>query len=251
MKISIYGTGNVANVLSRKIATSGNIELVSISGRNETAGRKLAELSNSIFVSKEDIAEQRPDLLILAVSDSAINMLELPSTLSSTLIAHTAGAVSKDVLKQFTSKYAVLYPLQSLRKELPDLPEIPFLIDAAGDDLAILATICNSLGSEYKYANDSERLSLHTAAVVVSNFTNHLYALAEEFCKDKEVPFSVLQPLIQETASRLIYASPHQLQTGPAIRNDFETIQRHLGVLEHHPKLRLLYGQLSASITGN
>jgi len=40
-----------------------------------------------------------------------------------------------------------------------------------------------------------------------------------------KINFNLLLPLISETANRLQYGSPGQMQTGPAIRNDIETIQ--------------------------
>ena len=49
------------------------------------------------------------------------------------LVLHTAGSVSKDVLKNISYNYGVLYPLQSLRKESHEIPEIPFLVDGNND----------------------------------------------------------------------------------------------------------------------
>ena len=89
---------------------------------------------------------------------------------------------------------------------------------------------------------------MHVAAVVVSNFTNHLYALAAEFCKKEGVDFGLLAPLIMETAGRIQKSSPADVQTGPAVRNDIFTIEKHLRVLAGHPALKNIYLKLTDSI---
>ncbi|MEJ0101166.1 MAG: DUF2520 domain-containing protein [Bacteroidota bacterium] len=46
---------------------------------------------------------------------------------------------------------------------------------------------------------NDERVKLHVAAIFVSNFTNYLYILAEEYCRREGIDFKLLQPLIEET----------------------------------------------------
>jgi len=89
---------------------------------------------------------------------------------------------------------------------------------------------------------------LHVAAVMVSNFTNHLYALAEDYCRKEGLDFKQLLPLIEETAIRLKDTSAKQAQTGPALRHDSETIHKHLELLKDHPQLKNIYVLLTESI---
>ena len=72
--------------------------------------------------------------------------------------------------------------------------------------------------------------------------------LAEDFCKKEGVDFTLLYPLIQETANRITQFSPLDVQTGPAIRNDLYTIDKHLKLLSTHPKLKYIYLKLTDSI---
>ena len=97
-------------------------------------------------------------------------------------------------------------------------------------------------------AGDNARAKLHVAAVVVSNFTNHLYKLAEDYCRKEGLDFKQLLPLIEETALRLKSTSPSAAQTGPALRHDKETIQKHLSLLAAHPQLKNMYLLLTESI---
>ena len=79
------------------------------------------------------------------------------------------------------------------------------------------------------------RLKYHLAATLVNNFTNYLFAMAESFCKKENISFAVLQPLMEETVIRLRNISPAATQTGPAIRNDQNTIQKHRELLNDYP----------------
>jgi hypothetical protein len=98
------------------------------------------------------------------------------------------------------------------------------------------------------FADDPERLKFHVAAVLVNNFTNHLFATADEFCKKENIEFEKLYPLIDETIRRIKYQSPQSVQTGPAIREDIYTLGKHLQILSAHPDLKYLYLKLSESI---
>ena len=58
----------------------------------------------------------------------------------------------------------------------------------------------------------------------------------------------MLQPLIEETASRIRYFSPAEVQTGPAVRKDVTTLDKHLRLLTEHPRLRTIYLRMTDSI---
>jgi hypothetical protein len=92
------------------------------------------------------------------------------------------------------------------------------------------------------------RVKLHLAAVMVNNFTNHLYALMETYCREEGLDFHLLLPLIKETASRLDDVSPSKTQTGPAVRNDTTTIEKHLDLLQKYPQLKRMYELFTESI---
>ena len=103
----------------------------------------------------------------------------------------------------------------------------------------------NLLSADY-----DKRTKLHVAAVLVNNFTNHIFSLAEAYCKKEGIAFEELLPLINNTFSRLNEALPSAMQTGPAARGDMETINKHMALLEHHPQLLKLYRFLTESIMG-
>jgi hypothetical protein len=58
----------------------------------------------------------------------------------------------------------------------------------------------------------------------------------------------LLKPLIIETAERINKFPPREVQTGPALRNDFITLEKHLRVLSAYPKLKYIYLKMTDSI---
>lgn len=249
MKIVILGSGNVAAVLGRKFKAAGH-EIIQIYSRNAAAASELAYEWDIESTNYKSMIQKNADVYLFAVSDSAIAEVADDLHLPGKVVAHTAASVPMDVLKQVSEHYGVLYPLQSLRKEQTTLPDIPLFFDG-NDETAknMLAQLAQSVSSEeVALATDDDRLKLHVAAVVVNNFTNHLYALAEDYCKKEGLDFKLLLPLIEETSERIKTASPKAVQTGPAMRQDKETIQKHLELLNGHPHLKNVYLLLTESM---
>lgn len=249
MRVVIIGAGNVASVLGRRIQQAGH-EIIQVISRSLENAQVLAnELGCSATRSFSEI-DKTGELFLVAMSDAALNDLKEKFNVGDKIVVHTAGSVNKDVLKDVSSNYGVIYPLQSLRKENHnEAIVIPLLIDAINDySIQVISEFANSISSVVSYTQDEQRLKLHAGAVLTNNFTNHLYCLASEFCEKENVDFTLLQPLIEETAMRLKDFSPCDVQTGPAARKDVATLDKHLRLLTPHPKLRTLYLRMTDSI---
>lgn len=249
MEIVIIGSGNVATVFGRKIRAAGHHIIQVFSRQKEHASLLASLLEAAPICSFAEI--KKADLILLAVPDNAYSALinELPFTHA--FLLHTAGSLPLDILKSRSARYGVLYPLQTLRRELDTIPGLPLLIDANEEkSLLELETFAGGLSEIVIHAKDETRLKYHLAAVMVSNFTNHLFALTEDFCRKEEISFVLLQPLMEETVHRLESYSAAELQTGPAVRNDTQTLQKHRELLKEYPELLPLYDALSRSIQG-
>ena len=248
MKVVIVGSGNVATVLGRLIKKAGH-EILQVVSRDASHAKALATELQTAYADYAGVIDKNTDLYLIAVKDSALYELNKVFNAGNKLVVHTAGSISKDVLAAISHNYGVLYPLQSLRKEMDTVAGIPILIDGnTSETIALIEDFARSFSCSVSIAGDEERLKLHVAAVIVSNFTNHLYAFAEEFCEKEKVDFKMLVPLIRETAERIAGNSPATVQTGPALRNDIFTLDKHLRLLNAYPKLKYVYLKLTESI---
>jgi predicted short-subunit dehydrogenase-like oxidoreductase (DUF2520 family) len=249
MDIVMIGSGNVASVLGRKFTAAGH-KIVQIISRNAAAATELAYEWDTESSNYFSVVNKNADVYIIAVSDNALKEIVQDLKLPGKVVAHTAGSVPKEVLKNVTQHYGVFYPLQSIRKEVTRLPDIPIFFEGS-DEIATsaLKKLAQSISFQQPvFAGSDDRMKLHVAAVIVNNFTNHLYTLAEQYCKKEGIDFRQLLPLIEETVQRLKTNPPGDTLTGPAIRNDQQTIQKHLELLKDHPHLQKMYQLLTESI---
>jgi len=192
--------------------------------------------------SRWEELDRNAGIYLVALADNALRDLHSHLSLPGRLVLHTAGAVPKEALLDVSANSGVLYPLQSLRRELQPYPEIPLLTDANQEaDRQRITDLARSISKQVSVADNITRLKLHLAAVMVNNFTNHLYVLADHYCRSEGADFSLLLPLIRETAERLSRVAPEDAQTGPAIRGDEATIERHLELISNYKDIKEVY----------
>lgn len=212
ISVLLVGKGNVATHLYEAFL---NVDAVKVT---QISSRELDKIPQA-------------DVTIIAVSDDAIT--EVSSKITNNFVVHTSGSVSINDLKNSTRK-GVFYMLQTFSKDKNvDFSKVPFCLESESkEDYKLLETLAKSIGKKIYSINSEQRKTLHVAAVFVNNFTNHMYKIGNDICKENNVPFEILQPLIKETASKIEYLSPEKAQTGPAVRNDKKTIKNHLNLLD-------------------
>jgi predicted short-subunit dehydrogenase-like oxidoreductase (DUF2520 family) len=186
---------------------------------------------------------------LVAISDSALYEIGNWLHLEKALVLHTAGSVSKHLLARVSHNYGVIWPLQSLRKESREIPDMPLVIDANTPEcLTLVRDLAESLGGEVKVMDDEERTKMHLAAVMSGNFANHLFAMVNRYCFVEGLDFKLLLPMLHETVERMKENDPASMQTGPAARNDIETMNRHMEMLDGDEDLREVYDMFSSLI---
>ncbi len=249
-RIGIVGSGNVASHLAFSFHKNKNIPFAAIYSRNTKKASLLCKKTNTIYVQNIENLKNYCDIIILCVSDDSIPKLAKALKLTSHyILAHTSGVVSINVLKSASKNYGSFYPLQTFTSDRKvDLKSVPFLIDASNEySKKILFSLASHLSDNVSYIKDADRQKLHLAAVVVNNFTNHLFTLAKKYTKNLSVDFKLLMPLIKETINKAIEENPALIQTGPAKRGDLQTIANHLSMIENS-ELKKLYLCFTKSI---
>ncbi len=248
MKIVIVGSGNVGTVLCRAIKNAGH-EIVQVVSRKLEHAAALASVHGTKAGLLTDAEFMAADLYILALNDAPLINPEKFIALKNKFVVHTAGSVSMNVLKNLTPVYGILYPLQTMSKVTGHVPEMPLLVEAdSPETLQNLVDFAKTISNTVIPSTESERMHYHIAAVFAGNFTNHMYAIAENYCNHEKIDFKNLIPLIKEITSRLDHFSPREVQTGPAVREDIITINKHLQALSSHTDPKYLYLKLSESI---
>lgn len=244
IKIGIVGSGHVAHHLIQVFQKTEGIDLVQVVARNPNALEGVIDASK-IINSPLDLLPL--DLCIIAVSDNAINTVSQEIKIKNCVVAHTSGSMPLDILSH--DQRGVFYPLQTFSKnKAVDFKNIPIAIEASNsEDQKLLETVGKSISEHVYCINSEQRKALHVAAVFACNFVNHMYTLGEEICREHQMSFDLLRPLIAETASKIEVLSPKDAQTGPAIRHDQKTIEAHLAMLSNQNQ-KNIYALLTQSI---
>ncbi|KAF2506691.1 DUF2520 domain-containing protein [Flavobacterium zhairuonense] len=249
IRLSIIGSGNVAQHLIKAFAKSEAIEIVQLFSRKKEA---LLSLIDEDKIATDLAQLTKPaDLYVIAVSDNAISEVSQQLPFQNKLVVHTSGAAPLNSLHS-KNRRGVFYPLQSFSKNKAlDFSVIPMCLEAENiSDFELLEQTAKAISNAVFAINSEQRKALHVAAVFVNNFTNHLYQIGQEICDENKVPFEVLKPLIQETAEKINILDPIDAQTGPAKRNDTNTIEAHLAFLTNENQ-KNIYKILTQSIQNN
>jgi predicted short-subunit dehydrogenase-like oxidoreductase (DUF2520 family) len=204
----------------------------------------LSKQHTPYFVDRNLHLRGATDLVIVCVGDHRVSEVckALPEHM---LVAHTAGALPI----QSGTRSGVFYPLYSFTKNAAlNWSEVPILIEAkTKEDEAVLRTIASCLTQHIFDIPSNKREKLHAAAVMVNNFTNHLYTLAYEHAAQHELPVEIVHAIMRQGPGKAIDLGPKKAQTGPAVRFDTPTLEKHLDSITDQD-VQTLYKLLSASI---
>lgn len=248
MLVSIIGSGNVATHLAKALNTA-NVQVLNIWSRHFKNAQALAGTVNAKAVEEVSQISDKSDIILIAVKDDAIAAMADPLKNYSGIVAHTSGAVALNALGNLEN-YGVFYPLQTFSKQKDiDFSNVPLCLEAnKAANLNKLKQLANLISKNIYEVDSQQRQTLHLAAVFACNFPNYLYGIAQQLLAQNQMDFDIIKPLIAETAHKVKTALPTAVQTGPAIRNDEQTLKKHEELLEKHPEWLTIYKLLSQQI---
>lgn len=242
IKVILLGSGNVATHLFQAFSKVSEVEVIQVFSR--TLSKDFPESIQTSNYSQ--ILEA--DVYIISVSDNAIAEVSNQLPFENRLVVHTSGSTDFEVLNP-KNKRGVFYPLQTFSKnKTVNFTEIPICLETENaEEYQIIAKLAKSISNSVHQIDGKQRKALHVSAVFACNFVNHLYEIGNEICVENNIPFEILQPLIEETAQKIKTLSPAAAQTGPAVRHDTKTIEKHIDFLTDDNR-KELYKILTKSI---
>lgn len=251
-KIAVLGAGNVAWHLAPALENAGH-EVTEVYARDISKAQKITgRLYSSEAKDDLDFSESEAEIFILAVKDFAIpevaDEVILPE---GSILVHTSGNMSLDVLGYSSASYTgIFYPLQSftIGRKI-DFEDVAFLLECEDEEsLQKLRKLAKSLSSMNFVVNSKDRKAIHVAAVFASNFSNHMIRISEEIMRRQGLDFDMLKPLIIEQISKTLQIGAKNAQTGPAIREDYETLEDHHNFLNYNESIAEIYRLISQDI---
>ena len=250
LHIAFVGAGRLATNLAIALREKGH-SIEAVYSRTDESAKTLASIVGGMAVTDIRLMPQEADVFILSMKDAVLaNLIEqLSEGRENQVFLHTAGSVPMSVFGRHRH-HGVLYPMQTFSKERRvDLSRVPFFIEGSDfETLHLARQLAASVSSEVYELDSEARRFLHLAAVFACNFSNHCYALSAKILEKHRLPFSVMLPLIEETARKVEDMPPQQAQTGPAIRYDENVIEAQKRLLDDEPTMHDIYDLMSKSI---
>lgn len=257
--LSFVGAGRAGRVLATAARNAG-YEVVAVASRTPAHAAALAEAVGATHVETPIRAARAADITFLTVPDAAVTRVATSIAASGTAlggrgIVHCSGAHSTAAIaavRQVAGMAGAVHPLQALT--LDSDPAILrgafFSIEAdPGLQLHLDAMVKAVGGIPFAAPASGDRALYHAAAVLAGNAPLALLARAAGLLETAGVEAAVaseaLATLLEGAARNVRRLGPQAALTGPVVRNDAETVARHLDALRDDEATRRLYLMLA------
>jgi len=238
MKLGIIGGGRAAWAFGSTWRRIG-WPLAGVALRTE--GR-ITDLLGSPRRTVDQLARES-ELILVAVSDSAIQEVAASIPETPAVIFHPSGS-----LPSLRGGFS-LHPLKALPPagEPSDLRGALLVFEGSHGDMA--RGIAEAAGARFAEISPEQKLLYHAAAVFGSNYVAALLDIAEELI-GVEHARDDLAALAGSAIENWRRHTDARRFTGPAARGDRELLRRHLEALRDRPPLAEIYQFLAERIAG-
>ncbi|NLA23292.1 MAG: DUF2520 domain-containing protein, partial [Candidatus Marinimicrobia bacterium] len=108
-----------------------------------------------------------------------------------------------------------------------------------------LAEIVRSIGGQPYLLNHKQKEAIHLSAVFLNNYVvaliNAIKILNSKNNLEPSNVRAILQPINEQAVLSGWEKSATDALTGPLMRGDYQTIEKHLALLDNYPELKKLY----------
>jgi len=264
----LIGAGRAGSALAKAMSNRG-FHFDWIVSRNK---EKVAELARTVKapLSGDSIADmpQISGILIIAVSDKDITSVakevaEADIIVGAETVAlHLSGALGPEALSALADRGVAtlaFHPGQTFTLDSDHHSVFNDVVfDMEGDDRACRTghDIAELLGATSVVLNREQRVIVHTAMSMASNYTAALLTLSENLILTTGCSIdsarAMLAPLVKNTVSNCFESGPIAALTGPVARGDINVIHDHLTALDvldtDTGELYRLMGRIAAKI---
>ena len=257
--LGFVGAGRAGRVLAIAARNAG-YPVVAVASRTPAHARALAEAVGARHVATPVRVARAADVTFLTVPDDAVTRVAATIAASGMALhgrglvhcsgAHPTAAIA--ALRQVAAKVGAVHPLQAitldadpaiLRGTFFSIEADPGLREALQDMVAAVG------GNAFTAPQSGDRALYHAAAVLAGNAPLALLAraagLLEAAGVDPAMATEALATLLEGAARNVRRLGAQAALTGPVVRDDADTVARHLHALRHDEASRRLYLMLA------
>lgn len=248
IKVGFIGPGKVGVSLGRYFTHKG-IKLSGFYGRNIENTKQAADITKSEFYDNIQDIINESNIIFITTPDDIISIIDNELSkfdLQNKSFCHTSGSLKSNVLCNAKHSGALIYSIHpifafsSKATNLDELEKIYFSIE--GDILpdTDIISLIKTLGNKHFVRKEEDSSTYHLANVFVSNLTLSLLEIGVGYLRklglNEEDALNALRPLVKGNVDSIYEKGFVNSLTGPVLRGDLSTIEKHISVLEERDK---------------
>ena len=178
------------------------------------------------------------DLLVIATPDDVVaDVAAAVRPVATTAVLHLSGSLGLDVLAGHARRGS-LHPLVPLPTPAIGAERLRSGITfaVAGDPAA--RQVAEHLGGNVVTVEDGDRAAYHAAAVIAANHLVALMGQVERVAATAGLPLDAFAGLMRAATEDALALGPGAALTGPAVRGDWDTVERHRTAIASMPAHR-------------
>lgn len=258
--VSIIGAGRLGTALGAALSKKG-FRLKALSCRTLRSAEESRKVIGEGKASVDNIQTARAgDIVFLCLPDEEISKVvkKLDGAnirWAEKYVFHCSGLLPSKILDPLKTKgasTASLHPIQSFadKRTPPEhFENIYFGVEGGKKALIKSRKIITELGGRSFIIKAENKALYHMACSIASNFLVVLLEMASSLLHQvglqEEKAFQILLPLAEGTLHNVKEFDIQSSLTGPVMRGDRESIERHLEALSKSPLYRETYTQLA------
>lgn len=248
MKFGFIGAGKVGFSLGKYFAVNGHTVTGYFSEFYEDAVEASRFTKSTSYNNIEHLVEDS-DVLFLTVPDGMIeqvwNVLK-KIDISGKIVCHCSGALSSKVFSDISELggfgYSIhpLFAVSDKYNSYKELSNSYFTIEGSSQKMNVIRQILEEMGNTVCVITSENKVKYHAAAAIASNLVVGLIGLSEQLLSEcgflGEDAHNALVPIIQGNIGHIIKGGLKEALTGPIERNDIQTIEKHISILDGNAK---------------
>jgi predicted short-subunit dehydrogenase-like oxidoreductase (DUF2520 family) len=247
LKVAVVGPGRIGQAMGRLLLVAGE-PVRFVAARQLSRARKAVRfIGGGLALTLKDRRLAESDVILITTSDAAIGpvadrLAKYRKEWSGRIVLHACGSLPASLLDPFKQRGAAvgsLHPYQTVPGPSAGVRNLPGSYWAVEGDRRAVALARRWVklldGKSFAIAPEFKPL-YHLSAFLVCPTTVALMDCSERLLQQAGVPKKVIRPMLEkfvaETVRNFAEFGGRKSLTGPAVRGDWATLQRHIAQLQ-------------------
>jgi predicted short-subunit dehydrogenase-like oxidoreductase (DUF2520 family) len=258
--VAIVGPGRLGQSIGRLLLGHG-VRVEFVAARHLARARKAVRfIGGAKALALKDRQLAGAGVILITTSDAAIGpvarkLASYRKDWTGRIVLHTCGSLPASVLEPFKTRGAVvgsLHPYQTVPSPSAGVRNLPgcfWAIEGDRQAVAVARRWVKLLGGKSFIIEPEAKVLYHLSAFLVCPTAVTLMDCSERLLREAGVPKSIIRPMlgmfVSETVKNFVRFGGRKSLTGPAVRGDWVTLQRHIAQLQRFaPEVTPAYVEL-------